>query len=88
MKLLDSLLDGSISMEEAAASAKEKKEMSAVKEAFVAEVGLTSWDEALTTVPKYAAQLKSFKGSKGKEPAFKVLKNVKLINCVMKMLCH
>lgn len=60
-------------MEEAAASAKEMKEMSVVKEAFVEEVGLKTWDEALATVPEYTAQLRTFKGSKGKGAQFKVL---------------
>ena len=73
LKLLDNLINGSISMEEAFAAAKETKETSAVREQFVTEVGLESWDDAVATVPQYANQLKKFRGSKGKEPAFKVL---------------
>lgn len=60
-------------MEEASASAKEIKETSAVREQFVTEVGLESWDEAVVSMPQYANQLKKFRGFKGKEPAFKVM---------------
>ena len=66
MKLLDSLLDNTLSMDKAAASAKEMKEMSVVKEAFVEEVGLKSWEEAVASVPEYTTQLKTFKNCRGK----------------------
>ena len=73
MKLLDSLLDKTLSMEEAAASAKEIKEMCVVKDAFVEEVGLKNWEEAVASVPAYTKQLKMFKDCKGKGAPFKVL---------------
>ena len=59
-------------MEEASTLAKQTKEMSAVREQFVAEVGLESWDDAVVAMPQYTDQLTRFRGCKGKEPAFKV----------------
>ena len=52
-------------MEEAFATA---KETNAVKEQFVAEVGLQLWEDAVATVPQYTNQLKKLRGKKGKEP--------------------
>ena len=59
-------------MIEAAAYAKEVKEVSTVREAFIKEVGLSLWDEALEVLPQYTSQLTKFRGSNMKEPAFKV----------------
>ena len=74
-------------MEEAFATAKETKETNAVREQFVAEVGLQSWEDAVATVPQYTNQLKKFRGKKGKEPAFKVVHSDIVYNSIL-LLCH
>ena len=74
-------------MDEAFATAKETKETNAVREQFVAEVGLQSWEDAVATVPQYTNQLKKFRGKKGKEPAFKVVHSDIVYNSIL-LLCH
>ena len=42
------------------------------QEKFIEKVGLSSWDEAVATLPQFIEQIESFKGNCDSE-AFKVL---------------
>ena len=66
-------------MDKAVTCTKQLKEERAMQDNFVAEVGLNSWEEALTTLPQFTTRLHLYAGTnKHKELAFKVA--IKLVH--------
>ena len=53
LDLLNKLYEREITMDEAVAYTKQLKDERATQDNFVAEVGLDSWEEALTTLPQF-----------------------------------
>ena len=66
-----------MTIDEAAAASKRLKEDRAMQDTFVSEVGLSSWEEALTTLPQFTTHLHLYRGaSTDKQLAFKVKCNI------------
>ena len=60
-------------MDEAVTCTKQVKEERAMQDNFIAEVGLDSWEEAVTTLSQFTTWLHLYRGTnKHKELAFKV----------------
>lgn len=66
--MLDELIDGKISFNEAEIKSKQCKSLSVVKDAFMKEVQVKSWDEAEEVIKKIGGkeQLASFNVKQGK----------------------
>ena len=69
LDILDQLIDKELSMDEAITLTKTLKQQWIMRDTFVAEVGLTSWDEAVTVLPQFTECIHMYKE---KEDAFKV----------------
>ena len=63
------MIDKKISMDEAKTLIKTLKQQRVMQDIFVAEVGLASWDEAVTVLPQFTENIHMYKV---KEHAFKV----------------
>ena len=60
-------------MDEVVTCTKQVKEERAMQDNFIAEIGLDSWEEAVTTLPQFTTWLHLYRGTnKHKELAFKV----------------
>jgi len=71
-KLID---DDKMTVQETMVQSKRLKEEKILQDKFVAEVGLSSWDEAAKVLPEFTSTLEIYRGlDKDKQIAFKVTK--------------
>ena len=85
MRVLKDLLNGKITFSEATTAVKDIKKLQPVRDAFLVEVSLTTWEEAVVQYPSYAtdARLKQFVDEDMKSPpkAFLVRTPIFLVSC-------